>query len=82
MILKLRYREGLTNPTYKQPVNLNTDNYPELFKFSTPYKIGYIKDYGHIMSATTGNYSSLKEELMSQLNDQPPFTEPFYSIMF
>lgn len=82
MILKLRYREGLTNPTFKSIVELNTDNYPELFKFSTPYKIGYIKDNAHIMSATTENFSSLKEELMSQPNDGPPFSEPFYSIMF
>jgi hypothetical protein len=82
MILKLRYREGYINPTYKQVVELNTDNYPELFRFSTPYKIGYIKDNAHVMSATTGSYVSLKEELMSQGTDTPPFSESFYSIMF
>ena len=82
MILKLRYREGLINPTYKNPVDLETDNYPELSSLTIPYKIGYIKDNANNMAPTVGNYSSLKEELMSQNSDEPPFYEPFYSIMF
>ena len=82
MILKIRYRVGLSNPTYKQIVEVNTDNYSVLDNIPDISKFSYINKNASQMEPITQGYSSLLDELMSQPTEEPPFSGgTFYSII-
>ena len=82
MILNIRYRTGMTNPTYKKLVSVETTDYPEMGGLTGGTAFRYILQNASQMSATSEGYTSLQDEIMSQPTENPPFSGgTFYSII-
>ena len=81
MIVRVRYLTNLSNPTYRNVVEIETDFYPELQNLSEGNVYSYINVNAQNMSPTNGVYSSLKDEIMSQPIETPPLSPgKFYSV--
>jgi hypothetical protein len=70
MKIKLQFVEGFHMTVWKEPVEIETDNYPELEGMSKEEAIDYIRENCDEMANTDGTTDpgsySLYEELMEQ----------------
>lgn len=65
-IIKLRMIESFTTYVFKDSIEIDTDNYPELRGKSNEEILAYIEEKGWKMNATDDVYNNLYEQLEGQ----------------